>query len=121
MARECCDVCGLWFNDGQSLREHRRVCSGEIFDRMLEEVGKWFRSERPEGTVIGRIVGVRSCFGYDVRGITVREDEGGQLIIGIPSGPIMVDRFEELDREQVEAELRRITSAIHEHVLQDVD
>lgn len=121
MARVFCDICGLWFNDEQSCSAHHRVCSEEVFDQMLGEVGKWFRSECHDGKVIGRIVGVRSCFEYDVRAVTVKEDDNGELTIRIPAGLSSVDRFEELDREAVENELRRMTSTVYEHVLQDVD
>lgn len=83
-----CDVCGLAFNDEDSCEAHRKVCSDELFDMMLGDVGKWFVSENDERRMVGRIVGVRSCFCYDVRAVTFREDDDGTLHVEIPSMPV---------------------------------
>ena len=67
---------------------YRLGSSDELFDMMLGDVGKWFVSENDERRMVGRIVGVRSCFCYDVSAVTFREDDDGTLHVEIPSMPV---------------------------------
>ena len=119
-----CEVCGLRFNDAESRAAHQTVCSDEVFGLMRGDVGKWFVSEGPDGTKLGRIVGVRDCFGYDVRSITCREDEEGKLVLEVPSGPdtLPSDReFTEVAMEYIDGLVRSLNSDIYGHVFQDTD
>ena len=119
-----CEVCGLKFNDAESCAAHQAVCSEEVFDMMLGDVGKWFVSDGPDGTMLGRIVGVRNCFGYDVRSITYREGEEGELTVVIPPGVGILpsDRgFTVVTMENIDGLVRALNSNIWGHVFQDTE
>ena len=124
MGRVCCDVCGLAFNDEESCEVHRKVCSEEVFDMMLGDVGKWFVSETDGVKMVGRIVGVRSCFSYDVRVVTFREDECGTLHVEIPSMPVELPSdapFEECDQDHMDRYSGLMTSTFYGYLFRDTD
>ena len=112
-----CDVCGLSFNDKESMLNHRRECSREVFDMMLRDVGKWYVTA--DGMSVDRILSVESCFYYNVRAVTVVDDDDGYLCLKVCEHPTRLSsdtEWREIDPKTAVMEVTRAFQTMLENL-----
>lgn len=112
-----CEICGLAFGDPGAMARHRESCNAEVIGLMERDVGKFFMTLDGEKKVIGKIVGVKSCFGYEVNALSMEELDDGTRRISATREPASLgsdQKWMELTPDEMRFWLGRIQGIIVE-------
>ncbi len=116
-----CDICGLAFGDPGAMARHREVCNEEVIALMRRDIGKFFMTLDEGKRTIGKIVGVKDCFGYQVNAIGYEELDDGTRRISAGKEPASLrsdEKWMELTRDEMRFQLSRIQGVIADGIME---